>query len=242
MASATDVALRNMKTAGIDQSNQMGRPPFVRFEYRAVEDRNQTLEKGHFVGKDVAFALITPRGSKDVHEEVATDWFTKMEQEVREDRFPAAWLEQFKLAYRNFTAGEEAILDGTALKGWPMIRPAILRSCHAISLFTVEDLAAANEEAVSALGMGGRQLREDARNWLAAAKDIGVPTSKIKALEAESAALKTRNESLEGQVKGLMARLEAIESGVKGAAVAESSPSALDILPEASAKPTLRKL
>lgn len=238
---AQDVAVRNMKTAGIEPNNPVGRPPFVRFEMRAIEDRNQSIEKGHFVGKDVAFALITPRGSKDIHEERAEEWFQKMEQEVREERFPQSWLEQFRIGYRNFMAGAEMVVDGTALRGWPVIRPAQLQTCHAVSIFTVEDLAAANEEAVNSLGMGGRQLRESAKNWLQAAKDIGVPTAKIAALEAENAALKTRNDSIESQMKLLSGRLEAMEGQPRGASiVAAAATDGLDLDP--ATKPTLRKL
>jgi hypothetical protein len=229
-----------MKTAGIDSNNAFGRPPFVRFALRSVEDRNQTIEQGHYVGRDVAYALITPRGSKDVHEEIAEEWLVKMEQEVREERFPSQWLESFRSAYRNFVAGSEAVVDGTSLREWPVIRPAQLATCHAVSIFSVEDLAAANEEAVSSLGMGGRQLREQAKNWLAAAKDIGVPTAKIQALEGDNAALRARNDSLETQMRTLMSRMEILEQGGTGGKPTPTPTN--DLLDPPAPKPTLKKI
>lgn len=33
------------------------RPPYVTFEFRAEEDRAASIEAGHYVSKDVAYAL-----------------------------------------------------------------------------------------------------------------------------------------------------------------------------------------
>ena len=40
------------------------RPPYVQFEMRAVEDRQASIDAGHYVAKDVAYAIITPAGSR----------------------------------------------------------------------------------------------------------------------------------------------------------------------------------
>jgi hypothetical protein len=41
------------------------KPPYVRFEVRSVEDRTASIESGHYVGKDVIFAIVTPAGTRD---------------------------------------------------------------------------------------------------------------------------------------------------------------------------------
>lgn len=64
------------------------RPPYVMFETRAVEDRAASLEKGHYVTRDVDYAIITPMGSKDRTERVIKEWFDQLQQQVAEGRFP----------------------------------------------------------------------------------------------------------------------------------------------------------
>jgi len=203
-ASAVEVALA--------AQNNLGRPPFVRFELRSVEDRNASIEQGHFVGKDVPFALITPRGSKDVHEERAEEWLDKMAQEVKEERMPSAWFEEWKLKFERWMKGEHALVDGTPLREWPPIRPALLRTCHEMGIYSVEDLAGSNEEAVASLGMGGRSLRQVAINWLSAARNLGIPTAKLAALESDNASLRVRTESQDQQIRELLSRISAIEA------------------------------
>lgn len=216
MATAAEVAVRNMNTAGISSNLPEGRPPFVRFELRQVEDRDETIKQGHWVGRDVAYALITPRGSKDVHEQVATVWLENMAQEVREERFPQQWLNLFTDSFKRWTDGHEAKLDGTSLREWPPIRPAQLRMLTEVGIHTVEDLANANEEAIGFLGMGGRALATSAKNWLQASKDLGVPTAKIQALTAENDSLKLRTETLERHIQALMARQNAKDQAGAG--------------------------
>lgn len=241
MATAVDVALKGISSAGITQNTPEGRPPFVRFEYRAIEDRNQSIEKGYWVGKDTVFALITPRGSKDVHEEVASEWLVKMAQEVREERFPHSWLEMFKQAHANFISGNDQVVNGLPLRDWPPIRPAQLRMCHAISIFSVEDLAAANEEALGGLGMGGRQLRDAAKSWLSAASSTGRVVAAQQALEASNSALHARNQSLEEQVRMLASRLDAMSQMVPAAQQAVSS-GVSDLLDPPKPVPALKKV
>ena len=90
------------------------RPPFVRFEVRAEEDRQASLEAGHYVGRDVHYALITPMGSKDCIERKADEWFDKLKQDVAEGRCPREWLAAFKEIYKDWCEGREAPEIGRA--------------------------------------------------------------------------------------------------------------------------------
>ena len=45
---------------------QQARPPYVQFELRAVEDRNASLEAGHYIAKDVAFDRFTMKRVRKV--------------------------------------------------------------------------------------------------------------------------------------------------------------------------------
>lgn len=168
--------------------------PWIMFERRAVEDRNESIAQGHFVAKDVDFVLVTPHGSKDQIEREVQDWFTNMEQQVREQRLDPSWLSAYKQAYKNWLEGKETPVEGTSILNWPLISPAQVKLLQDLHILTVESLAEANEEAIRRMGMGSRVLVQKAQEYLKQAKDHG------KSVE-EVVDLRGRVQSLEQTVK-----------------------------------------
>lgn len=183
------------------------RPSYVTFELRAVEDRQASIEQGHYVVRDVPFAIVTPQGSKDRIERVADEWFAQLERQVADNRFPREWLQAYKAAFADWKAGNEPAADGTDLRNWPALSPAMLKACRELRLRTVEDIAMMNEESIARLGMGARSLKTRAQEWLASAESLGKPSEAIAALKAANEDLKLRNESLETRLAELEAKL-----------------------------------
>lgn len=179
------------------------RPPYVTFELRPEEDRAQTLESGSYVAIDVPYAIITPQGSKDRIERKVDEWFPQLDQQAREGRIPAEWVRGFKADYTAWVAGNEIPEKGHPVKSWPAASPAQIKTLITAGLRTVEDVAAANEEAIMRLGMGGRALKQRAEEWLHSA------ANGRKA--EEFAALRVKNESLENSNTDLRKRIEALE-------------------------------
>lgn len=179
------------------------RPPYVSFELRAVEDRTNSIEAGHYCSKDVPFVLITPAGSKDRIEREAEDWFQYLQSQVHAERFPAEWYRAYKHAYEEWAKGNEPVLDGTDVRNWPAASPAQVKTMLNWNVRTVEDMARANAETLQRLGMGAAALKEKAVQWLASAKSVGEVSEKMAALVTENAALKAQVESLQAKVKNL---------------------------------------
>lgn len=175
------------------------RPPFARFELREVEDRAKSLENGYYTTKSVVFALITPSGSRDVVEKIATEWLEQLQQFVQEERVPATWLDYYRDQHRRFVQGLEPELNGTDIRNWAVASPSQQRQMREIGIRTVEDLANANEEALARLGMGARHLKAQAIVW--------VENSSGKAVEAAKAAedAQKRVSELEAQIAELRA-------------------------------------
>ena len=184
------------------------RPPYVVFETKAVEDRQASIEAGFYKTRDIDFAVVTPQGSKDRIERNAQEWFEQLAQQSQEGRFPAQWLTAFRETYKAWKEGREIPLDGTSVTMWPVASPSQVKQLLDAKLRTVEDLAVANEESLSRLGMGGRALKEKAANWLSAAGSSGKMAEEMSALRVEVAGLKDRNAELEGQVRALLAQLK----------------------------------
>jgi len=186
------------------------RPPYVSFEVKALEDRTASIEAGYYKTKDVDYALITPQGSKDRIEREVGDWFSNLTQQTHEGRFPQEWLSHFKASYTAWKEGRELPLNGTPILTWPSLSPSQIKQCLDAKLRTVEDLAGANEEAVSRMGMGGRALKDKAVSWLSVAASSGKVTEELAALRVKAKAAETRNEQLEASVKELLAKVAAL--------------------------------
>lgn len=188
------------------------KPPFVRFEIREVEDRNATIAQGHYVGRDVIFVKVSPVGTKDTIEAVAEDWIKNVEEGVKQERIPEAWLHAFRRALEDFKNSRETPEEGTSIKEWPVASPAQVRMLLDINVTTVEHLADANEETVSRLGMGGRALKQKARAWLDSAQDTGKVTEEINALREENRELKERDEIREKEFQELKKAVELLQN------------------------------
>ena len=135
-------------------------PPHIRFATEAVEDRNKSIEAGHYVAMEVHHVYVTPVGSKDCFQKPVKDWFAGLEQQVQEERFPREWLEKFRAGYDYWLKGEEIPVEGTPVKNWPVASPGEVASCVKLHILTVEALATCNDEAVRRLGMGGLALKQ----------------------------------------------------------------------------------
>lgn len=194
------------------------RPPFVKFEIRTVEDRDATLEAGHYVGRDVIYALVTPCGSRDTLEKVAEDWLLSVKEGVDQERIPANWYHAFKGAYEAYKDGREAPVDGTPISSFAGVSPSQAKTLLDVGCVTVEQLAEANEELVSRIGMGGRALKQKAQAWLDSAKDVGKFAEELAALRVRNTELEARDKEREKEFKELQAEVKALTKAHKESA------------------------
>ena len=169
------------------------RPAYVRFEKRPIEDRDASIQKGHWVGKDIVYALVTPPGTKDVVVVDAAEWIKRLERDELEGRIPSQFVDAYKRAFEKYKKGEEIPLEGTPIKGWPPLSPAQQRNCIAMNILTVEDLANLNSEGMARFGMGVVELKRKASNWLEAASSTGALSARMTALEMKQTDLETQN-------------------------------------------------
>lgn len=185
------------------------RPAFVTFETRPVEDRQASIEAGAYVGRDVDFAIITPAGSKDRIERVVIDWFDKLREDQAAERIPADWVKYYRSLYEDFKAGKATPVNGFPVRDWPGISPAQLKTLQSLHLLAVEDVAAANEETIARMGMGGRSLKDRAIKFLETANNIGKVAERSAALEQENLQMKSDIAQLTETMRIMQAQLAA---------------------------------
>src|SRR5947208_15336700 len=97
------------------------RPAYVRFEKRPIEDRDASIKAGHWVGRDIVYALVTPPGTKDVVVVEAEEWIKRLEREEAEGRIPPQFVDAYKRAFEKYKKGEETPPEGTPIKDWPQL-------------------------------------------------------------------------------------------------------------------------
>lgn len=151
-------------------------PPFVRFERRLKN--NKTV---------VDVAIVYPLGAQGanvIHE--IPGWWDLLQQQVRQQRIPAEWVERYRQRYEAFQQGQELPLDGTPIKSWNAISPALQTELERLRIHTVEQLAHLNDEGLRNIGMGGLDLKKKAIAWLSTQSG-----DRLSALEAENAEMRT---------------------------------------------------
>jgi hypothetical protein len=215
------------------------RPPYVRFESVVVEDKAASISAGHYIGKEVDYALVTPPYSKDVNKFKINTWFDIIEQDARNERMPKEWVGRFKKMYEMWKQGQELPVEGTPIKGWGIISPAQQEMLIRLNIRTVEDLAAANDEGLRRIGMGSYDLKNKANGWLKQLHDKGPLTQEIASVKMENSILKASVEALTKQVETLMSQ---VKVNTQAVVVREYQPepqriSASDILEEVYSEP-----
>jgi len=193
----------------IDQDEQAVMP-FIRFERRPVEDKAASVAAGHYVARDVDYALITPPYSKDVLIKKVDAWLEQLNIDVSNKRVPQSWVDAQKKAYSYFLKGQELPLEGTPIKGWGMISPAQQETLVKMHVLTVEQLAAMNDEGTRRVGIGAIELKNKATAWLKNIKKAGASTLEITALKKENENLKADMLVLKEKMNELIAQHESM--------------------------------
>lgn len=187
------------------------KPPYVQFEVRPVEDREASIEAGKTVYKDEIFAIVTPAGTRDRLEKIASEWIANLWEGAKQERIPSAWPEAYEQKLKSFLQNKEVPVDGTALEVMTTLTPAQVKNCLNANIRTVEDLAEATEEAMTRIGMGGRDLKQKAQAWLDTAGKQGKAAQELNHLRVENDSQKTQINEMSETIKLLTAKVEALE-------------------------------
>ncbi len=148
----------------------------ARFYKRAVQNNFETNKQGRPIFEDRIYCEYYPAGST----------LLKMDIPVREEhkqRFSKQW------AYFQSTQGGDSREVGTPLTQWPILSPADVENLRGLKFNTVENIAAASDIMLQALGMGiggmaPYVLRARAQAYLASANDTALPQKQAEDIEA----------------------------------------------------------
>lgn len=179
---------------------------WVQFEQRDIENKEESKKQGKYVGTDIDFVIITPAyGKDDVHKTVES-WKDGLKVQVESGRISHEDQLYYLAKYDAWKKGVDMPLEGTPIKGWPVLSPAQQKLLLSVGILTVEELATVNDEGIRRIGMGSVELKRKANAWLAQAQDKGPLTQKMAALETENTNQHTEIDTLKEQVAKLLAQ------------------------------------
>lgn len=164
-----------------------------RFYVEPVKDELESKKQGRPIYRDVEMCEIRMAANKQtIPVFPAHDvWQTQIGPDgERED---VSYAMRFPEQYRRFKANEAQALTGTPLEELPFLTAAKRMELKALSILTAEALAALDGQSLKNLGMGGRELKNQAVAYLENATGSAVVTR-----------LAAENTSLQQQLAALM--------------------------------------
>lgn len=174
---------------------------FVKFYLQAVKHNYESEKQGRPIFVDKLYiSIVAPGSNLSKIDRQATD--------ADKQRFPKQWA--------NYQNNQNAETTGTPVAEWPVLTRTQVEELRALKFYSVEQIAAATDAQLNALGPIGFQLRTKAIAYIKNAKD----SAESQRLASINETLTADNAELRAQVAALARRIEGIESGV----VAEPRP------------------
>lgn len=169
----------------------------VRFYTKPVENEFLTNKEGRPISYMADFVRIEVPGNM-------TSIIDTFVNEDHKKRFPIQWAQYLN----EKAAGESAEAQGTLLRDWPLITAAQAAELRHFRFYTVEQVAAASDQQIQAVGMlvgmSPFSFRDKARAYLAQAKDSSTVMAQAEELRKRDQQI----EDLQEQMRRLMAQMQ----------------------------------
>lgn len=180
----------------------------VTFRHQATENATASLKEGRPIFEDVEVCEIRAPGMRDwkvfpahFFSHWITDPYTGTQRQI-------TYAERFRHQYRQFCEHAAQTKTGTPLEYARFLTDARRAELRACNVYTIEALAAIDGAELKTLGIGGRDMKNQAIAYL----DETRSGAGAKQLEVELEALRARNVILEEDLASLRALKARAES------------------------------
>jgi hypothetical protein len=163
-----------------------GITPF--FKTIAFKDERESLKAGRPIFVDVEVCEIRFAGSKDSTVQpshMMSHW--EVDEETGE-QVQLTYAERFSRQYQQFKLKQQQTKSGTPLDYVPFLTDARRSELRAHNIYTIEALAELDGQSLKNLGIGGRDLKNKAMEYLASSSHDGTilrQQAQIEALQAQ---------------------------------------------------------
>jgi len=165
-----------------------------RFFVHTTPDKKASKENGRPMFKDMECVEIRMAANKQTvavfpaHDTWKWDVIDGVNQ-------PITYAMRFPDQYKRFKANEAQAMSGTPLEELPFLTQAKRSELKALSIYTAEALASLDGSPLKQLGMGGRELKNQAQAYL----DRSTDSAAVTRLAAEVEQLKAALAATQGQ-------------------------------------------
>jgi len=166
---------------------------------RAVKDPEKSREAGYDIYVDRPHIKLLLDNGLSVIEEEVEDVPSHPDKD---------WKRKFPMQWGMYEKGIRDTMVGTPLSMLFNSSPAKLETYKRFSVYTVEQLAAANDANITGMGLGAIKDREDAKNYISQKKEGAV----YEALAREKANVQAKNDELTMQLNAQAAQMASLQA------------------------------
>lgn len=172
-----------------------------RFFTRPVENPIETRKQGRPIFEDREFVEVKFAGNRQTVLVAPAHEKFKQRKLANGDTEWITYAQEYQPIYERFKQGLSEQGSGTPLSELPFLTEAKRSELKALNIKSAEALAALDGGPLKMLGMGGRELKNQAQAYL----DNATGSADVTRLAAENAAFKTRMEDMQREIEELRA-------------------------------------
>lgn len=166
----------------------------VRFYAGTIPNSAASKKEGRPIHEDIEICEIRTGGDRNCTKVFPAHtfhrWVTTPDGNQEQQTYAQRWNDQ----YRRFKELRTQVQEGTPIEELPFLTAAKRNELKALSIHTAETLAALDGNNLKSLGMGGRELKNQAQAYL----DNASGSADATAMASEIAALRRQIEEMNG--------------------------------------------
>ena len=173
------------------------------FRNDIIKNEGKSIEAGRPIFDDVELVELRFPGSKNISVFPAMEFSHWDEDEINGGQRAYSYAERFSRQYQQFKSHQQQTKAGTPLDYLPFLTEAKRAELRALNIYTAEALTVIDGTELKNLGPGGRELKNQAIEFLENSNEM----ARITKLEAELVAMRARNQVLEDDLKTSLDRV-----------------------------------
>lgn len=158
------------------------------FKNVAIEHKGKSKQAGRPIFEDIEVVELRIPGTKDFSVHPATEFCGWVVDDESGEQNRLTYAEKYPRQYKQFKERQNQTMSGTPLDYLPFLTEGKRAELRALSVYTAEMLANLDGQPLKNLGLGGRDLKNKATEWLASSDHNAIIRQQqlqIEALEAK---------------------------------------------------------
>lgn len=164
------------------------------FKNMAIEQKGKSQKAGRPIFDDIEVVELRIPGTKDYSVHPATEFCGWVVDEETGEQVRLTYAEKYARQYKQFKERQHQTMSGTPLDYLPFLTEGKRAELRALSIYTLEMLAELDGQPLKNLGIGGRDLKNKAVEYLASSDHSATVMRQKLEIEALQAQLRIAQE------------------------------------------------